>query len=67
MPFYSVLAGSVSLSQEKGVVIFRIFFVNPNPSIPPLYLTLPFFINITKYFTAMRKTVKQPFYLTLNE
>ena len=64
-PFYSVLAGSVSLSQEKGVVICSHFsFITQTP-LPPLYLTLP--LNITNYFTAKRETVKQPFYGTQNE
>ncbi len=61
-PFYSVLADSVSLSQEKGVVICSHFsFLTQNP-LPPFYLTLPLY-----YLTAMRQTVTQPFYLTLNE
>ncbi len=64
-PFYSVLAGSVSLSQEKGVVICAHFSLLTQTPLPPSFLTLPF--NITNYFTAMRQTVKQPFYLTLNE
>jgi hypothetical protein len=64
-PFYSVLAGSVSLSQEKGVVICAHFPLLTQTPLPPLYLTLP--LNITNYFTAMRQTVKQPFYGTLHE
>jgi hypothetical protein len=62
-PFYSVLAGSVSLSQEKGVVICSHFSLLTYTPLPPLYLTLPLF-NITNYFTAMRQTVKQPLYGT---
>ncbi len=64
-PFYSVLAGSVSLSQEKGIVICAHFSLFTQTPLPPLYLTLP--LNITNYFTAMRQAVKQPFYLTRNE
>ncbi len=64
-PFYSVLAGSVSLSQEKGVVICAHFSLLTQSPLPPLYLTLP--LNITNYFTVMRQTVKQPFYLAQNE
>jgi hypothetical protein len=64
-PFYSVLAGSVSLSQEKGVVICAHFSFGTQTPLPPLFLTLPF--NITNYFTAKRETVKQPFYGTQNE
>jgi hypothetical protein len=64
-PFYSVLAGSVSQSQEKGVVICAHFSLFNKTPLPPLFLTLPF--NITNYFTTMRKTVKQPFYGTQNE
>jgi hypothetical protein len=64
-PFYSVLAGSVSLSQEKGVVICAHFtFGTQNPQ-PPSFLNSTF--NITNYFTAKRETVKQPFYGTQNE
>ncbi len=64
-PFYSVLAGSVSLSPEKGVVICSHFSLLTQTPLPPLYLTLP--LKITNYFTAMRQTVKQPFYGTKNE
>jgi hypothetical protein len=64
-PFYSVLAGSVSLSQEKGVVICAHFSLLTQTPLPPLFLTLP--LNITNYFTAKRDTVKQPFYGTQNE
>jgi hypothetical protein len=64
-PFYSVLAGSVSLSQEKGVVIYAHFSLLTQAPLPPLFLTLP--CNITNYFTAKWETVKQPFYGTQNE
>ncbi len=64
-PFYSVLAGSVSLSQEKGVVICAHFSLLTLTPLPPSFLTLHF--NITNYFTAKRETVKQPLYETLNE
>jgi hypothetical protein len=64
-PFYSVLAGSVSLSQEKGVVICSHFSLLTQTPLPSLFLTLPF--NITNYFSAKWETVKQPFYGTQNE
>ncbi len=61
-PFYSVLADSVSLSQEKKGVICSTFSFITQTSLPPFYLTLP--LNITNYFTTMLQTVMQPIYLS---
>jgi hypothetical protein len=49
LPFFSVLAGCVSLSQEKVVVICAHFSLLTQTPLPPLFLTLPF--NITNYFS----------------